>query len=63
MAAGKLTVDAVRKALYLQSHGGAIGRYYVQRTVDHLRQCHDYFREDVKEIRASVPSDANHAFQ
>ena len=63
-AAGRhKTVEAVKLALYVQSQGGATGRYYVQRTLDHLKQCQDCFREDVKEVRANLPSSANHAFR
>ena len=63
-AAGRhKTVEAVKFALYVQSQGGATGRYYVQRTLEHLKQCHDYFREDVKELRANLPGSANHAFR
>ena len=56
-------VEAVKHALYIQSHGGAIGRFYVQRTLEHLQQCNHFFREDVKEVKANLPNTANHAFK
>ena len=60
MAAAR-TVEAVKHALKLQAHGGAIGRYYVQRTLEHLQQCHDHFDKDVKEVKANIQSSSNHA--
>ena len=64
MAGSKRTaVDVVKYALYKQSYGGAVGRFYVQRTLEHLQKCNHYFKEDLKEVSANLPSSANHAFR
>jgi len=60
---GRTAVEAVKHALYKQSYGGALGRFYVQRTLEHLLQCSHYFREDVKEVKANIPSSASHSFR
>ena len=56
-------VETVKYALYKQSYGGAVGRFYVQRTLEHLEQCKHYFKEDVREVRANLPASASHAFR
>ncbi len=62
-AKGRTALEAVKHALKQQSHGGALGRFYVQRTLEHLQQCQDYLRDDVIEIKSNIQSSSNHAFQ
>ncbi len=60
---GRTALEAVNHALRLQSHGGRMGQFYVQRTKEHLEQCHDYFKSDVVEIKSNIQSSTNHSFK
>lgn len=64
MAGGRQkAVEAVKYALYVQSHGGRLGRYYVQRTLEHLQQCNHCFKEDVKSVTTNLPGSASQSFR
>lgn len=48
--------ELYREALkYMNIHSGKIGRYAVQRTIEHLKRCNVVLDEDVKEMRINIP--------
>eukprot|EP00794_Sanderia_malayensis_P006055 gene6054-6757_t len=62
-ASARLSKEFVKQALKLQAYGGAVGPSYVQRTLEHLQQCHDYFKDDVVGVRTNIQATSSHAFQ
>lgn len=48
--------ELYREALkYMNIHSGKIGRYAVQRTIEHLKRCNVVLDQDVKEMRINIP--------
>ena len=39
---------------FLDSHNGKIGKYTVQRTLEHLKRCNVVLHEKVKQMRLNV---------
>lgn len=48
--------ELYREALkYMNIHSGKIGRYAVQRTIEHLKRCNVVLDQDVKGMRINIP--------
>ncbi|XP_078385018.1 small ribosomal subunit protein mS25-like [Oculina patagonica] len=45
---------------YLDSHNGKIGKYAVQRTIEHLKRCNVILHENVKQMRMNIVEPINH---
>lgn len=39
---------------FLDSHNGKIGKYTVQRTLEHLKRCNVVLHENVKQMRLNI---------